>query len=81
LLSVPGFEQPPVVRGLAGQVADQVPQVRAGVPDPAGPGGVARQRLHDRQGHQLGVGQPGRRSISGRHGASVTCCLTGVAGV
>ena len=54
-----GGAQPPVVPGLAGQVAEQMPQVSAGVADPAGLRGVAQQGLHDRQGHQLGVGQPG----------------------
>jgi hypothetical protein len=51
--------QPPVVPGLAGQVAEQMPQVSTGVAQPAGLRGVSQQRLHDRQGDQLGVTEPG----------------------
>lgn len=49
----PGGAQPLVVAALLGQVREQVPQVSAGVPDPAGLGGEPEQRLHDRQGDQL----------------------------
>ena len=50
--------QPLVVAGLLGQVGEQVPQVSPGVPQPPGLGGEPEQRLHDRQGDQLGVAQP-----------------------
>jgi len=51
--------QPPVVPRLARQVAEQMPQVRTGTAQPAGLQGVSQQRLHDRQGDQLGVAEPG----------------------
>ena len=54
--------QPLVVPGLLRQVREQVPQVRAGVPDPAGLGGEAEQRLHDRQGDQLGIAELRRQA-------------------
>ena len=53
----PGGPQPLVVTGLLRQVREQVPQVSAGVPDPAGLGGEPEQGLHDRQGDQLGIAE------------------------
>lgn len=49
--------EPLVEAGLPRQVPKQVPQVRAGVPQPAGLGGEPEQGLHHRQGDQLGVGE------------------------
>src|SRR6266487_3357693 len=36
-----------------------MPQMSTGVAQPAGLRGVSQQRLHDRQGDQLGVAEPG----------------------
>ncbi len=52
-----GCAQPPAIARLARQVTEEVTQVSAGMADLAGLGGVAQQRRHDRQGHQLRVGQ------------------------
>src|ERR1017187_7380588 len=52
-----GGAQPLAVTGLLGQVREQVPQVRAGVPQPPGLGGEPRQGLQDRQGDQLSIAQ------------------------
>jgi hypothetical protein len=49
--------QPLVVAGLLGQVPEQMPQMLAGMAQPAGLGGVPEQRLHHCQGHQFSVGQ------------------------
>ena len=57
-----GAAQALVVAGLAGQVGKQVAQVAAGVAQPAGLGGEAQQRLQDRNGDQLGVGELGRNA-------------------
>jgi hypothetical protein len=47
--------QPLVVARLAGQMGEQVPQMLAGKPRPAGLGDKSQQGLHHHQGHQLGV--------------------------
>jgi hypothetical protein len=52
-----GGAQPLAVTGLLRQAGEQVPQVRAGVPQLPGLGGEPRQGLHDRQGDQLSVAQ------------------------
>ncbi|MGO8885683.1 MAG: hypothetical protein ACLPUO_00500 [Streptosporangiaceae bacterium] len=52
-----GSAQALVIAGLLGQVREQVPQVSAGVPQPAGLGGEPRQGLHHGKGDQLGIGQ------------------------
>jgi len=49
--------QPLVVTRLQGQVREQVPQVRAGIPDPAGLGGEPEQRLQHREGNELGIAE------------------------
>jgi hypothetical protein len=47
--------QPLVVAGLFGQIPEQMPQVPASKPQPAGLAGVAQQAGHHRQRHQLGI--------------------------
>jgi hypothetical protein len=53
-----GSAQPLVIARLLGQVREQVPQVRAGMPQPPGLGGEPQQGLQHGQGDQLGVAQP-----------------------
>ena len=51
------FAQPLVVARLLGQVGEQVPQMLAGGPQPAGLGGEPGQGLQHRERDQLGVGE------------------------
>jgi hypothetical protein len=46
-----------VVTGLLGQVREQVPQMGMSVAEPPRLGRESEDRLHHRQGHQLGVAE------------------------
>ena len=72
-----GGAQPPVIAGLARQVAEQVPQMSMGMPDPARLGGVSQQGLHDRQGDQLSIRQPGLQADRRPPGRQVRNCSAG----
>ena len=75
-----GRPQPLVVPGLLRQVREQVPQVRAGVPDPAGLRGKPQQRLHDCQGHQLSIAELRRQSDGRPQWRELRGCLQQVIG-